>query len=229
MPCALPGLCWGSKGLTRCWGSACTRSPLCLEQTRAAPLPLQIRFVLRRGQNLQTLRLRVGVTADFNSARPRVQDNSWLSGIPVAPPKTTRNLTVGTYRGFNRVYTFDIPASQLVVGTNTITLNAVSGTAGARFLSPALSFDAIDLVQVSDYAIGTRTTPERLVPGDGDIPLRRIVDTLLDAGYTGLFDVEVIGPRIEEEGYERAIERSVTYVEGLLEPPAEDSDATSAR
>jgi sugar phosphate isomerase/epimerase len=93
----------------------------------------------------------------------------------------------------------------------------------------AAGIDAIDLVQVSDYAIGTRTTPERLVPGDGDIPLRRIVDTLLDAGYTGLFDVEVIGPRIEEEGYERAIERSVTYVEGLLEPPAEDSDATSAR
>lgn len=107
---------------------------------------LQIRFVLRRGQNLQALRLRVGVTADFNSARPRVQVNSWLSGIPVAPPKTTRNLTVGTYRGFNRLYTFDIPASQLVVGTNTVTINAVSGTAGARFLSPALSFDAIDLV-----------------------------------------------------------------------------------
>lgn len=107
---------------------------------------LQIRFLLRRGQNLQPLRLRVGVSADFNSARPRVTVNSWVSAIPPAPPKATRNLTVGTYRGFNRMYEFDIPASQLVVGTNTITLNAVSGTAGARFLSPGLAFDAIDLV-----------------------------------------------------------------------------------
>ncbi len=107
---------------------------------------LQIRFTLRRGQNTQALRLRVGVTADFNSARPRVQVNSWLSGIPAAPPKTTRNLTVGTYRSFNRIYEFDIPASQLVVGSNTVVISAVSGTAGARFLSPGLSFDAIDLV-----------------------------------------------------------------------------------
>jgi hypothetical protein len=57
-------------------------------------------------------------------------------------------MTVGTYRGVNRTYNFDVPASQLVVGTNTLTINTVSGTAGARFLSPSLSFDAIDLVAV---------------------------------------------------------------------------------
>jgi Polysaccharide lyase family 4, domain III len=72
--------------------------------------------------------------------------NSWSSGIPPAPPKVSRNLTVGTYRGFNRTYNFDIPASQLVVGTNTLTINIASGTGGDGFLSPGLSFDAIDLV-----------------------------------------------------------------------------------
>lgn len=107
---------------------------------------LQVRFTLRRGQNTLPLRLRVGLTADFNSARPQVTVNSWSSAIPAAPPKVSRNMTVGTYRGFNRTYSFDIPASQLVVGTNVLTLNTVSGTAGARFLSPSLSFDAIDLV-----------------------------------------------------------------------------------
>jgi len=106
----------------------------------------QVRFVLKRGQNTATLRLRVGVTADFNSARPVVTVNSWSSGIPPAPPKVSRNLTVGTYRGFNRIYTFDIPASQLVVGTNTLTINIASGTGGDGFLSPGLSFDAIDLI-----------------------------------------------------------------------------------
>jgi rhamnogalacturonan endolyase len=58
----------------------------------------------------------------------------------------SRNLTVGTYRGVNRTYSFDIPAAQLVVGTNVLTINTVSGTAGTRFLSPSLSFDAVDLV-----------------------------------------------------------------------------------
>lgn len=106
----------------------------------------QVRFTLRRGQNTAPLRLRVGISADFAGARPQVTVNSWTSAIPAAPPKVSRNLTVGTYRGFNRTYTFDIPAAQLVVGTNVLTLNAVSGTAGVGFLSPALSFDAIDLV-----------------------------------------------------------------------------------
>ena len=76
--------------------------------------------------------------------------------------------------------------------------------------------ERIALVQLSDYAIGTLTTPARLVPGDGDIPIGRIVDTLLAAGYEGSFDLELIGPRIEEEGYEAAIPRAVAAVERLM-------------
>ncbi|MBI3347114.1 MAG: hypothetical protein HY020_07875 [Burkholderiales bacterium] len=109
---------------------------------------LQVRFTLKRGQNAAPLRLRVGISADYNGARPQVTVNSWTSAIPAAPPKVSRNVTVGTYRGINRTYAFDIPAAQLVVGTNVLTINTVSGTAGAGFLSPALSFDAIDLVAV---------------------------------------------------------------------------------
>ena len=80
----------------------------------------------------------------------------------------------------------------------------------------ASSIDVIRLVQVSDYVVGTLATPDRAVPGDGDIPLPRIVGQLLDAGYTGVFDIEVIGPRIEAEGYPAAIRRSIDYLEGLL-------------
>lgn len=84
---------------------------------------------------------------------------------------------------------------------------------------------AIQVVQVSDYAIGTTSTPDRLVPGEGDIPLRRILDQLLDAGYTGRFELELVGPHIEEEGYESAILRSIDYLTELLDdllPPPED-------
>jgi sugar phosphate isomerase/epimerase len=77
--------------------------------------------------------------------------------------------------------------------------------------------DRIALVQVSDYAIGTLSTPNRLVPGDGDIPIERILGEVLDAGYTGMFDLELIGPRIEEEGYASAIRRSVDRLTDTLE------------
>jgi sugar phosphate isomerase/epimerase len=77
--------------------------------------------------------------------------------------------------------------------------------------------DVIALVQVSDYAIGTRSTPDRLVPGDGDIPLERILRTVLDAGYRGVFDLELIGPRIDAEGYDAAVPRAVARLSELLE------------
>jgi sugar phosphate isomerase/epimerase len=81
----------------------------------------------------------------------------------------------------------------------------------------ASGINRIGVVQVSDFAVGTHSTPNRLVPGDGDIPLRRIIDQLLTAGYEGVFDVELVGPKIEEEGYRSAIARSVRYVSALLD------------
>jgi sugar phosphate isomerase/epimerase len=77
--------------------------------------------------------------------------------------------------------------------------------------------DTFRIVQVSDFAVGTLSTPNRLVPGDGDIPLARILGQLLDAGYEGTFDLELIGPRIDDEGYEAACTRSIRNLGALLE------------
>jgi rhamnogalacturonan endolyase len=44
------------------------------------------------------------------------------------------------------MYTFDIPATELVVGQNVLTLTAISGSSGIRFLSPGYSYDALDLI-----------------------------------------------------------------------------------
>ncbi len=74
----------------------------------------------------------------------------------------------------------------------------------------------IALVQVSDYRIGTRCTPDRLVPGDGDIPIVRILRAVEGAGYDGDYDLELIGPRIEDEGYDAAVPRAVTALDTLL-------------
>lgn len=107
---------------------------------------LTVRFNLRQKQ-IAPLRLRVGITAAFAGGRPKAQVNGWVSANPPASTQpSSRTLTVGTYRGNNTLYTFDIPASELVVGQNVLTLTAISGSSGIRFLSPGYSYDAIDLI-----------------------------------------------------------------------------------
>jgi sugar phosphate isomerase/epimerase len=77
--------------------------------------------------------------------------------------------------------------------------------------------DRIRLVQVSDFAVGTLSTPNRLVPGDGDIPLARILSQVRGAGYAGCYDLELVGPRITEAGYETAGPRAVVALRALLD------------
>jgi sugar phosphate isomerase/epimerase len=71
-------------------------------------------------------------------------------------------------------------------------------------------------VQVSDYVYGDRSLPSRAVPGDGNIPLLRIVDWILCAGYAGAFDLELIGPRIDAEGHLEATRRAANQVSEIL-------------
>jgi sugar phosphate isomerase/epimerase len=77
--------------------------------------------------------------------------------------------------------------------------------------------DAIALVQICDYVLGTFDSPNRAVPGDGDVPLLRLMAMVLEAGYEGPFDLEILGPRIEAEGYASAIQRSVERTSEILE------------
>jgi sugar phosphate isomerase/epimerase len=77
--------------------------------------------------------------------------------------------------------------------------------------------DRIRLVQVSDFKVGTIASSQRLVPGDGDIPLARILRTLVDAGYSGMFELELIGDAIADEGYDAAVPRAVAALDRLLD------------
>ncbi len=72
------------------------------------------------------------------------------------------------------------------------------------------------LVQVSDYVLGDRSAPCRAVPGDGVIPLDRILGDVLEAGYPGVFDIELVGPRIDAEGARPATERAAQRMSEIL-------------
>jgi len=74
---------------------------------------------------------------------------------------------------------------------------------------------AIGLVQVSDFKIGTMQASDRVVIGDGDIPLRRICAALAAAGYAGWYDIELIGPAIEAEGYAAVVPRAIARFQAL--------------
>lgn len=66
---------------------------------------------------------------------------------------------------------------------------------------------AIRIVQIGDRHAAATSVPNRRVPGEGSIPLARMVSEVRAAGYAGVIDLELLGPAIDEEGAERALAR----------------------
>ncbi len=79
------------------------------------------------------------------------------------------------------------------------------------------NIDLVALVQIGDYKLGTFNIPNRCAIGDGDIPVERLMGMVLDAGYEGAFDLEILGPVIEEEGYRAPIARSLERATEMLD------------
>jgi sugar phosphate isomerase/epimerase len=79
------------------------------------------------------------------------------------------------------------------------------------------NIDLVVLVQICDYKLGTFDMPNRCAIGDGDIPVERLMRMVLDAGYEGPFDLEILGPMIEAEGYRAPIARSIERASEMLE------------
>jgi sugar phosphate isomerase/epimerase len=78
----------------------------------------------------------------------------------------------------------------------------------------------IAAVQFADAVWGSMGNPPpggRAVPGDGDLNIAGFIEAALDAGYTGAFELEMVGPKIEAEGYGDALRRGVERASALLE------------
>jgi len=106
-----------------------------------------IQFTLTSSQLVDST-IRIGITTAYAGARPQIAVNSWTSPIPPASAQpSSRTLTVGTYRGNNRTYSFSVPARALVVGKNILKITPVSGGGAGAYLSPGYSFDCVDFTQ----------------------------------------------------------------------------------
>jgi sugar phosphate isomerase/epimerase len=73
------------------------------------------------------------------------------------------------------------------------------------------------LSQLSDYVLGDRALPGRAVPGDGAIPIEAFVAQALAGGYANGFDLELIGPRIDDEGRFESAQRACDVVGAMLD------------
>jgi sugar phosphate isomerase/epimerase len=77
----------------------------------------------------------------------------------------------------------------------------------------------ICLVQICDVWVGRLSVSPpkgRVHLGEGELPLRRLMEEVLATGYDGLFDLEVIGPAIDAEGYEPALRRGIPRASAFL-------------
>jgi sugar phosphate isomerase/epimerase len=83
-------------------------------------------------------------------------------------------------------------------------------------IAAAAGHGVLDLVQVGDVVLPSLVTPDRAVPGDGHVPLARLLGAVLATGYRGACSLEVVGPRIDAEGCGPAILRSLAHLEPLL-------------
>ena len=115
-------------------------------QFRGKNSPGTVKFTLAPNQ-ITALTLRIGITCAYISGRPQITVNSFTSGAPAASTQpNSRSFTIGTYRGNNALFTYAIPASALVVGTNTLTVNPISGsTDNGTWLSAGWVYDAVEL------------------------------------------------------------------------------------
>lgn len=134
---------WGP--ITYAVGSATNKFPAA--QFRLANNPTTVTFSLTSTQAAAAHTLKIGITTAYNNGRPSVTINGHTLTAPAASTQPSeRTLTVGTYRGNNATFSWSIPASYFVTGTNTMTIQPISGSSdSSTYLSASFAYDCVEL------------------------------------------------------------------------------------
>jgi rhamnogalacturonan endolyase len=169
----------------------------------------RITFTLTSAQAAVANTLRIGITDAYSGGRPYITVNvgqpyQWTSALPAPSSQpNSRSITRGTYRGNNTTFTYNIPRTALVAGTNTIDISVNSGSGYSGFLSAAIVYDAIDLRP-------TTQVPAHILlavpPVSAGVPFSVTV-TVQDAygntvtGYQGMVHFQLTGPQMAMANY----------------------------
>jgi sugar phosphate isomerase/epimerase len=81
----------------------------------------------------------------------------------------------------------------------------------------------LGIVHLGDRRVPPSIDQERCPLGQGRVPLADIVTTLLESGYSGVFDVKLMGPDIESNDYWMLLEQSQLIFAELAHAPAPGS------
>ncbi len=98
--------------------------------------------------NVKDRVLEIGITVSHAGSRPILRVNGqWSSRDPRAPQTyQSRSITFGIWRGFDHLFTYQIPKSAFKAGSNTISIENLSGSGGyGGFLSHGFVYDYIAL------------------------------------------------------------------------------------
>jgi rhamnogalacturonan endolyase len=134
---------WGP--VTFAVGSSASSFPSCL--FRGDNSPITINFSLTSAQAAAAHNLKIGITDNYNNARPSVTINGHVLSVPGVPTQPgDRSLTTGTYRGNNDMFTWSVPSGDFVTGQNSLVITAASGSSDtSAWLSAAFAFDCLEL------------------------------------------------------------------------------------
>ncbi|SHN69869.1 rhamnogalacturonan endolyase [Paenibacillus sp. ov031] len=127
-------------------GSATNKFPAI--QFRGQNSPTTVTFSLNSSQAASSHVLNIGITAAYNNGRPSVTINGQTLTNPAASSQpNSRSFTIGTYRGNNTTFSWNIPASYFVNGSNTVTITPISGSSDlGNWLSAGWVYDCVELL-----------------------------------------------------------------------------------
>ncbi|GMK40449.1 hypothetical protein PCCS19_35050 [Paenibacillus sp. CCS19] len=134
---------WGP--VTYAVGSATNKFPAV--QFRGQNSPTTVTFSLNATQAAAAHTLKIGITSAYNNGRPSVTINGHALTNPSASSQPdSRSVTIGTYRGNNTTFSWSIPASYFVNGTNTLSITPISGSSDlGPWLSAGWAYDCVEL------------------------------------------------------------------------------------
>jgi sugar phosphate isomerase/epimerase len=147
----------------------------------------------------------------FVAAIPQLRDHAKVQNISllVEPTPTFSAISI-----IHTMHDLVLVAERAQIGTCIDGFSCWADSSFLPFLPKAASL--CGLVQVSDHVNGDRHSRERAVPGDGVVDWTSIFQELAKADYKGLFDIEMMGPRITAEGTVRAFRRGAGWLTDQL-------------